>query len=224
MADYTALTKYNAGDFFPVSQWNYSVDNFTNHEDRITQNESDIATIGSISGEVKPFAGASVPTGFLECDGSAISRTTYATLFSAIGEAWGEGDGSTTFNIPDLRGRFLRGYDNGAGIDPDAATRTAIATGGATGDNVGSAQDDAMQKITGTFGRETTAGACSATSDVSGVFTVDSGAKTSIMTFTSATGYDLKFDNSLSTSPNTAKTSDNETRPINASIMFIIKT
>jgi hypothetical protein len=50
-----------------------------------------------------PFAGASVPTGWLLCDGQAVSRTTYATLFTAIGETWGIGNGSTTFNVPDMR-------------------------------------------------------------------------------------------------------------------------
>lgn len=53
-------------------------------------------------GMIKPFAGTTVPTGYLLCDGSAISRTTYANLFSAIGTTYGSGDGSTTFNIPNL--------------------------------------------------------------------------------------------------------------------------
>ena len=61
------------------------------------------------SGVVLPFAGNSTPTGYLLCDGSAVSRTTYADLFTAIGTTWGVGDGSTTFNVPDLRGAFLRG-------------------------------------------------------------------------------------------------------------------
>ncbi|WP_286888661.1 phage tail protein [Thalassospira sp.] len=57
------------------------------------------------------------PSWALECDGSAISRTTYAELFSAIGTTFGTGDGSTTFNIPDLRAEFIRGWDNGRGVD-----------------------------------------------------------------------------------------------------------
>lgn len=55
------------------------------------------------SGIISPFAGSSVPKGWLLCNGSAVSRTTYSRLFSAIGTAYGEGDGSTTFNLPDLR-------------------------------------------------------------------------------------------------------------------------
>lgn len=56
-------------------------------------------------GTMLDYAGASVPAGFLLCDGSALSRTTYAALFSAIGTTWGVGDGSTTFNLPDARRR-----------------------------------------------------------------------------------------------------------------------
>jgi phage-related tail fiber protein len=60
-----------------------------------------------------------VPYGFLECNGAEISRDTYADLYAVIGDTYGNGDGSTTFNIPDLRGEFLRGWDNDKGVDPD---------------------------------------------------------------------------------------------------------
>jgi microcystin-dependent protein len=69
------------------------------------------------SGTVAYFAASSAPTGWLKCNGAAVSRTTYAALFAAIGTAFGVGDGSTTFNLPDLRGEFLRGFDDGRGID-----------------------------------------------------------------------------------------------------------
>ena len=91
---------------------------------------------------------SSPPTGYLNCDGSAVSRTTYAALFAAIGTSCGHGDGSTTFNLPEDDGKFKRGTDNGAGNDPDASTRTAQATGGNTGDDVGSVQDDAVANHT----------------------------------------------------------------------------
>lgn len=95
------------------------------------------------AGAMMPFAGASAPAGWLLCNGAAVSRTvTYADLFAAIGVAWGGGDGSTTFNVPDMRGRFARGVDAAAGNDPDAATRTASNAGGNTGDAVGSLQAD----------------------------------------------------------------------------------
>ena len=87
--------------------------------------------IGMPSGALLPFAGASAPTGYMLCDGSAISRTTYADLFAAIGTTWGVGDGSTTFNIPNLLGRTLKGA--GAATDGNGGDTVAL----------GAFQDDA---------------------------------------------------------------------------------
>ena len=86
------------------------------------------------------FNTSTVPDSFLEEDGSAVSRTTYADLFAVLGTTFGIGDGATTFNLPDKRGEFLRGWDNGAGNDPDAVTRTDRGDG-TTGDFVGTKQD-----------------------------------------------------------------------------------
>lgn len=61
------------------------------------------------AGTIIPFAGNVVPEGFLICNGAAVSRTTYASLFAAIGTLYGTGDGSTTFNLPDARDRVLQG-------------------------------------------------------------------------------------------------------------------
>lgn len=71
------------------------------------------APVGSIYG----FAGNSVPTGWLKCNGGLLSRVTYAALFAVIGVTYGAGDGSTTFALPDFRGEFLRGFDDGRGVD-----------------------------------------------------------------------------------------------------------
>ena len=68
-------------------------------------------------GSVYTFAGATVPTGWLKCNGALLSRTTYAALFAVIGTTYGAGDGSTTFALPDLRGEFVRGVDDGRGVD-----------------------------------------------------------------------------------------------------------
>lgn len=68
-------------------------------------------------GTVVFVAQNTAPTGFLKANGAAVSRTTYASLFSAIGTIFGVGDGMTTFNVPDLRGEFLRGWDDSRGID-----------------------------------------------------------------------------------------------------------
>lgn len=79
------------------------------------------------SGAIVAYGGAAAPTGWLLCDGSAVSRTTYADLFSAIGETYGAGDGMTTFNVPDMRGRVSVGAGTGAGL----TARTLGDTGGA---------------------------------------------------------------------------------------------
>ena len=60
-------------------------------------------------GTITPIGMATVPVGWLLCDGTAVNRVTYVNLFTAIGTTWGVGDGSTTFNLPDLEGTFLRG-------------------------------------------------------------------------------------------------------------------
>ncbi|WP_243974306.1 phage tail protein [Methylobacterium sp. E-045] len=73
-------------------------------------------------GEVKALAYATPPSGWLPCDGRAISRAIYAPLFSIIGTTWGNGDGSTTFNIPDLRGRAMFGADNLGGTAANVLT------------------------------------------------------------------------------------------------------
>ena len=86
------------------------------------------------SGALMPYAGTSAPTGFLLCDGSAVSRTTYATLFSAISTTYGSGDGSSTFNLPDLRGRVVAGQDDMGGA---SANRLTDQTGGLNGDTLG---------------------------------------------------------------------------------------
>lgn len=94
-------------------------------------------------GVIQSFAGAAdkVPEGWMICDGSSLSRTQYPDLFNTIGTAWGSADASS-FNIPDLRGVFLRGVNNGENKDPNALTRTAIKPGGNTGDMIGSYQSD----------------------------------------------------------------------------------
>lgn len=92
------------------------------------------------TGTVVAFAGGAdrVPNGWLPCDGRSLARSAYPSLFASIGTAHG-GTGAN-FNLPDLRGRFLRGVDNGIGRDPDRGARTAANPGGNTGDAVGSVE------------------------------------------------------------------------------------
>jgi len=70
-------------------------------------------------GTVNYFARQFPPEGWLLCDGRAVSRDVFADLFNMLGASFGTGDGSTTFNLPDLRGEFIRGYDDGRGVDSD---------------------------------------------------------------------------------------------------------
>ena len=86
------------------------------------------------AGVVAPYAGTSAPSGYLLCYGQAVSRTTYSDLFSAIGTTYGTGDGSSTFNLPDLRGRAIAGQDDMGG---SSANRLTGQTGGVNGDTLG---------------------------------------------------------------------------------------
>jgi microcystin-dependent protein len=84
---------------------------------------------GIVTGMIFDYAGAAAPSGFLFCDGAAVDRNTYAALYAALGGAaspWGQGDGSTTFNVPDLRGRVAMGAGQGAGL----TDRALAANGG----------------------------------------------------------------------------------------------
>lgn len=163
------------------------------------------ATVVGPPGTVLVLAASSCPSGTLLADGSAISRTTYSQLYLAIGNSHGSGDGSTTFNLPDYRGRFLRGVDGGTGRDPNAASRTAMATGGNTGNAVGSVQDDAFQ------------------GHAHGYYDNQSGTGSSGAAGTSSwrdlTTYAIRTDG-VNGTPRTAA----ETRPINANVIYCVVT
>jgi microcystin-dependent protein len=92
--------------------------------------------ISTPTGVVMPFAGANSPDGWLLCFGQAVSRTDYSGLFSVIGTSYGTGDGSTTFNLPDMRGRVAAGKDNMGG---SAANRLTAGGSGITGTTLGNA-------------------------------------------------------------------------------------
>jgi microcystin-dependent protein len=104
-------------------------------KDTATQLSADIGTVDTkvgivtIPGEVKAYAGASAPTGFLFCHGQAVSRTTYSALYAILGNSHGSGDGLTTFNLPDYRGSFLRGLVN---VNTVTGTGTASGSSSAT--------------------------------------------------------------------------------------------
>ena len=143
------------------------------------------------------YGGATTPEGWLMCDGTSYSQSTYPDLFVAIGTAFG-GDGSN-FNVPDFKGRFLRGVDFPAtGRDPESGSRTFSASGGNTGDNVGSVQTDAFKSHQHTFGYEAyVASGINRIGASNGTGTIQQSA--------------------------VAATGTTETRPINAYVNYIIK-
>jgi microcystin-dependent protein len=154
-------------------------------------------------GTIAPFAGSTVPEGWLLCDGSEIDRTQYPELFAAIGVTHGGGDLINTFHLPDLRGRFLRGVDGGTGRDPDAASRAQAQTGGNSGDAVGSIQGDSYASHThpNTWAR---------------VHDCSSGASG-----TNSSYWSNSCSRAQATS--TQASGGNENRPKNVSVSFIIK-
>ncbi len=171
---------------------------------------------GSPTGSVTAYAGAgTAPAGWLLCDGRALSSEEYPELFVAIGTAWGDGStgagalaGVTDFNLPDLRGRFLRGVYTTLATeiarDEDRAARIASAPGGLTGAQVGTLQGDALQSHTHPytyFAHEVTGTAPH----------IPTGDPDSYDPYAAATG-----------APSGARVAA-ETRPENAAVRYIIK-
>ena len=116
----------------------------------LTQLKKALDAVYAPIGSVSFFAMNTVPTGWLKANGATISRTVYASLFAVIGTTFGAGDGATTFKIPDLRGEFPRGWDDGRGID--------------TGRSLGSSQTDDFKSHnhTTTYGTTISGGGASA--------------------------------------------------------------
>jgi len=169
-------------------------------------------TGGVPAGTVLPFTGINAPAGYLLCDGSAISRMTYSDLFSTMGSAYGAGDGTTTFNLPDLRGRFLRGVDGTAGNDPDNSTRIASNIGGNTGNAIGSLQSDTLKSHKHNF---IVSGGSGNSTSPNYVYTYLSGSNNGGGLWNAGGGTVL-------TAP-IQSTGGSETRPVNIYINYIIK-
>jgi phage-related tail fiber protein len=122
---------------------------------RVAVDGSNLTPVGTVG----YFPGTSAPAGWLKANGGLYSRSVYANLFAAIGTTYGVGDGSTTFNVPDLRGEFVRGFDDGRGVDSGRGIGTGQ-TDAFQGHGVGSAADQravvigayATASVTGTGG------------------------------------------------------------------------
>ena len=159
------------------------------------------------SGTVLYFAGSAAPAGWLKANGAAVSRTVYAALFAAIGTTYGAGDFRNTFNLPDLRGEFIRGWDNGRGVD--------------TPRSIGSAQVDAVRQHYHGIGY------ISPNND-DGAFVVRNWATTEQQTLQFINGNGNSAIRTLSASSNLGTTnaideSAGETRPRNVALLAIIK-
>jgi hypothetical protein len=177
-------------------------------------------------GVVVPYTGSTAPVGWLLCDGSAVSRTAYSALFNVIGINHGSGDGTSTFNLPDYRGRFLRGQDQGTGRDPNAGTRGAMNAGGNVGDAIGSVEGSATALPANPFatspsGAHThqylrparTGGDQSGSNWVPWVIAADQYGTTGQPEGAADGAHTHTID----------KGGDSETRPVNAAVNFIVK-
>ena len=211
-----------------------------------TINESDFNAVpyarkaenGVPVGTIVFFAGpkTKIPDGWAVCDGTLVdgSLPQWKQLYNVLGSTWGAGSGSN-FNLPDLRGMFLRGVNDGradAYRDPDAGSRTAIKTGGNAGDNVGSVQSEGLkaQSHTGS-GNTNTDGSHQHTGHVTArADNDDNDTPHNFLTYNDANYYYNTINinsngsaHSHAFSFTSNNTGGNETRPVNAGVYYIIK-
>ena len=175
---------------------------------------------GVPSGSVFCMAVATVPSGYLECNGTAVSRTTYSVLFAVIGTAYGTGNGSSTFNLPDLRGEFVRGFDNGRGVDSGRSIASSQSSQfGQHNHNVSASSSSSVtdpghqhSMSVGFFNSVNSGGALSFK---------DAGTSNRINTNT--TGISVSTSTSISQSNRGGTSNSSETRPRSIAMMYVIK-
>jgi microcystin-dependent protein len=182
---------------------------------------------GVPSGSVFCMAVATVPTGYLECNGAAVSRTTYAALFAIIGVQYGAGNGSSTFNIPDLRGEFVRGYDHGRGVDNNRSINDPQGASNASHNHsISLSGTTSTKSLTGSVAR--IAETMAAHGTASGVFTKRSNVQTpttpNATDSSPAGGFDMDAShNHTFSASGTSGSQGSEARPRNIAMMYIIK-
>ena len=183
---------------------------------------------GVPSGSVFCMAVATVPSGYLECNGAAVSRTTYAALFAIIGTNYGTGNGSSTFNLPDLRGEFVRGFDNGRGADSGRSIASSQGASNASHNHsISASGTTSTRSLTGSVNviSESFAGfGGSAT----GVFTkkggFNAGGTPGGPDSNNCGGFDMDAShNHTVTVSGTTGSQGSEARPRNVAMMYIIK-
>lgn len=171
--------------------------NFVNDSLKLSKSNS-VFMPGVPVGTIVAYGGRNIPIGWLLCDGNQVNRSQYMSLYLIIDSVWGAGNGTSTFNLPDLRGQFLRGVSGTSNMDPDTTSRTQKFNGGNIGNKVGSYQLDELKSHSHLITRRTN----------------------------SANGnYFAAGANSASNAgpDSTLDTGGSETRPKNANVFYIIK-
>ena len=179
---------------------------------------------GVPSGAVFCLAVSAVPADYLECNGAAVSRTTYAALFAVISTTYGAGNGSSTFNLPDLRGEFVRGWDNGRGADSGRSIASSQGDQNESHTHGVGSLDVANKSLTGTATDISETFQQGSTSGIFGKGSNGTGPLTPSSADTSVTGtltINASHDHSISGS---TASSGGESRPRNIAMMYIIKT
>jgi len=159
-------------------------------------------------GTIISFGGETVPDGYLECNAQEVSRTDFAALFAAIGTAWGAGDGETTFNVPDLRGMFLRGTGTNGTLNASGGAKAAGPSVGVSAVDTFAAHKHYLLRNDGTKLADTF---------VNAFDTLGTGIGTSLGGLTSG-GYEYGGKPWTETVGSTV-----ETKPVNAGVLFCVK-
>ena len=157
-----------------------------------------------LKGSIVAYAGTSTPSGYLACDGAAVSRSTYADLFAAIGTTWGTGNGSSTFNVPDLRAMFLRGTGTHGTADMAKGTDFSAPA-------VGTIENDQMQDH-----KHQTIMSPGTSYQTYSSYAIANNAYGTTYNFNTTAPQEIN-------SQGAPRTGD-ETRPVNAAVLYIIKT
>lgn len=165
------------------------------------------------TGSVHLMATTTAPSGYLKCDGAAVSRTDESALFAVIGTTWGAGNGSSTFNLPDLRGEFVRGWDDSRGVDSGRNFASAQGDQNKSHDH---STDTSTKTLTGSFlpGNAFSLGTTGVFSDGGNVNSRESGDAFN----------GRRVDMDASHSHTISASGGTETRPRNVAMMYVIKT
>ena len=169
------------------------------------------------TGSVHLMATTTAPSGYLKCNGAAVSRTTEAALFAIIGTTWGEGDGSSTFNLPDLRGEFVRGWADNGSVDSGRSFASSQSDQNKQHNHTATASSTSNVTDPGHFHN-----VAYSNSDSGDGVIEESGVGFSGFepTETATTGITV----STSTSVSVANDGGSEARPRNIAMMYVIKT